>query len=143
MTIATILSEKPIQGAVSIHETATLGDLVAMLAERGIGAVIVIDEAGALIGVISERDIIRALGAFGADALAAPVAAHMTRAVQTASLEDSPLDLLERMTEGRFRHMPVVADGAVLGMLSIGDLVKHRIEVLLREKEAMEEFIRS
>ncbi len=143
MNAAAILAEKAIEGVISIAEDQTLADLVGLLAEKRIGAVVVTNARGALAGVISERDVIRALAESGPESLGAAVAAHMTREVVTAAPEDPLNLLLERMTTGRFRHMPVVQDGEVVGVLSIGDIVKHRIEALQRDNAALEEFIRS
>lgn len=143
MIVQDILSAKPVKGVVSIGANRRLSDLVILLAEKNIGAVVATDAAGRLCGVISERDLVRALAEVGPDALDESVSDRMTRDVQTARMEDTAVSVLERMTERRFRHMPVVTEGGLAGVLSIGDLVKSRIDTLQRDNAALEEFIRS
>ncbi|MEO1329819.1 MAG: CBS domain-containing protein [Pseudomonadota bacterium] len=143
MDVNHVLSRKPLTGVVSIGPRETLAGLAALLGEKRIGAVVVLDEADRLVGVISERDVIRALGETGANALHAPVSRYMTETVQTTSPTENVFHVLDRMTEGRFRHMPVLDNGTVVGVVSIGDLVKARIEALQADNEALEEFIRS
>lgn len=92
-------------------------------------------------GIFSERDFVRAVARHGAAALAAPVADFMTRKVVTCALDDTVPDLMHRMTEGKFRHMPVVEDGRLAGIVSIGDVVKHRIAEAEAEALAMREYI--
>lgn len=141
MLVAEVLNAKPVRGVISISAHQSMADLVDMLAERRIGAVVVTDANGALCGVISERDIVRCLAADGATALSDPVVSHMTREVKTASISDDVVSVLERMTEGRFRHMPVIEDDEIVGVVSIGDIVKHRMAALQRDNAALEAFI--
>lgn len=143
MRVSEIIERKPISGVETIHETASIGDLVQRLREKRIGAVVVTDASNRLCGVISERDVIRALAASAETCLRDPVSDYMTREVVVAHPNDSAVSILEKMTSGRFRHMPVLDNGALVGLVSIGDLVKHRIEMLQRDNEALEEFIRS
>ncbi len=143
MDVKHVLEQKKISGVVSIGPQETIGGLAAKLAEKRVGAMIVLDEADQLIGVISERDVIRALAEGGAAALHAPVSRYMTASVKTAKPSENVFSVLDRMTEGRFRHMPVVADERVIGVISIGDVVKARIEALQADNAALEEFIRS
>lgn len=143
MKVSEVLRSKNVTGAVHIRPTRTLQDLAGLLAERKIGAVMVVDEGGALCGVISERDIVRALGEYGADCLDDQVAEHMTAAVKTATPNDDVVSVLERMTEGRFRHMPVLEERELVGVVSIGDIVKRRIDDLQRDNAHLQAFIQS
>lgn len=142
MQLLKILAEKPIQGIEAISEHETLSGLVARLAEKKIGCLVVTSN-GELTGIISERDVIGALSEGGGGSLSDPVRLHMTPNPQTAKPEDYVSVVLARMTTGRFRHMPVLSDGALVGMVSIGDLVKAQIDALKAENAALEEFIRS
>lgn len=143
MKVSDILQRKPISGVASIGPNESLATLAQTLTERKIGAMVVTDPGGRMIGVISERDVIRALSAAGPDCLNETVSQYMTSKVVVAAPDDSAVSVLERMTAGRFRHMPVLENGKLTGVVSIGDLVKHRIEMLQRDNEALEEFIRS
>lgn len=139
MTIATILGDK---GAdiVSISPDRTVADAVVLLAERRIGAVPVL-ENGQVTGVFSERDVIRCLQERGAAALGDPVSAVMTAPAVTVGRDDSVLGALSLMTRRRIRHLPVVEDGRVIGIVSIGDLVKYRIDRIEAEASAMRDYI--
>ena len=108
-----------------------------------IGAVVVAGSDGKVLGILSERDIVRALSARGNAALETPVAEVMTRKVVTCSLQDKLVDLMQRMTEGKFRHFPVVEDGRLVGIISIGDVVKSRLEQMEQESNALRDYIRS
>lgn len=142
MRVSEILERKPISGVETVKPAETIASLVARLSEKRIGAMVAVDDLGRLCGVISERDVIRALAATGGGCLSDAVGDHMTKEVMVAKPDDSAVSVLERMTEGRFRHMPVVDNNELVGLVSIGDLVKHRIEMLQRDNEALEEFIR-
>jgi len=139
VTIATILGDK---GAdiVSISPDRTVADAVVLLAERRIGAVPVL-ENGKVTGVFSERDVIRCLQERGAAALGDPVSAVMTAPAVTVGRDDSVLGALSLMTRRRIRHLPVVEDGRVIGIVSIGDLVKYRIDRIEAEASAMRDYI--
>lgn len=143
MNVKDVLTRKPDGAVETIGGQETMGALAARLAEKNIGALLVVGGDDGLIGVISERDMVRALAADGVGCLSQPVAKFMTSKVITATPGDDTVDVLDRMTKGRFRHMPVIADDAVVGVVSIGDVVKARIDVLQRENAALEEFIRS
>jgi CBS domain-containing protein len=143
MKIARVLGEKNVQGAVSVKANQSMGELVLLLNDMKIGAVIVRASTGALAGVISERDVVRALAVDGEICLTYPVTQYMTEDVQTTTREDTAVSVLERMTAGRFRHMPVLEGDQIVGVVSIGDIVKCRIEELQRDNEALAEFIRS
>ena len=126
------------QTIVTIRPDATLGEAVKVLSEHRIGAVVVSEDGRKPQGILSERDIVRQLGAQGAGVLSTPISEVMNRAVQTCTMGDDALAILERMTQGRFRHMPVVdPDGNMLGVVSIGDAVSGRLKELAAEKEAL------
>ena len=118
----------------------TLGEAVRRLAAKRIGALLVRDAAGAIRGILSERDIVRALVG-GATALQEPVDRHMTRDVVTCSPDLSVADVMELMTQGRFRHLPVIEDGGLIGLISIGDVVKSRVAEIESEKSAIIAYI--
>jgi CBS domain-containing protein len=142
MNVAAILAAKGTE-VVSITPERTLAEAVALLAGKRIGALVVSRGGGAIAGILSERDIVRALSRAGAAALAASVADYMTADVMTTERDEPMPSLMERMTEGRFRHMPVVEDGRVVGIVSIGDVVKHRVAEIEAEAHAMREYIRA
>ncbi|MGZ8982135.1 MAG: CBS domain-containing protein [Burkholderiaceae bacterium] len=106
-------------------------------------ALVVMGDEGQTVGIISERDIVRAVSAMGGAALKTRVAEVMTRKVTICSRNDKLVDLMRRMTEGKFRHFPVVEEGRLVGIVSIGDVVKSRLEELQQESNAMSEYIRS
>ncbi len=137
MTIAAILGDKGHE-VVSIGADASVGEAVALLAARRIGAVPVMAD-GAVAGVFSERDVIRCLSEGGA--LDAPVRDRMTAPAVTVARDHPVLAALSLMTQRRIRHLPVVEDGRVVGIVSIGDLVKYRIDMIEREAAAMRDYI--
>lgn len=123
---------------VTIAPTTTLGEAATLLAEKRIGAVVVSTDGRRPEGILSERDIVRQLGKHGPDVLSQPVSDVMTTQVQTCTTGEDALTILERMTQGRFRHMPVVdGQGDMLGVISIGDAVSGRLKELAAEKEAL------
>jgi CBS domain-containing protein len=127
---------------VAIEGKATLADAASLLARRRIGAVIVRDAKGSLAGILSERDVVRAVSEQGAGALAQPVSAYMTREVATCGEADTVDGLMEMMTSGRFRHVPVIDErDGLIGIVSIGDVVKSRIEETVREAATLREYI--
>lgn len=127
---------------ISITSDATLSEAARLLARKRIGAVIVRDEHGNLEGILSERDLVHAVATDSVSALARPVGAYMTRAVATCGETDTVTDLMEMMTHGRFRHVPVLDDTEqLIGIVSIGDVVKTRIEETVREAETLREYI--
>jgi len=142
MRIADVLRSK---GAtvVTVTPDMTVRDLVAMLAEHRIGATVVSADGGTVGGIVSERDVVRALAARGAAVLSERVADIMTAEVQTCKPDASVNDLMRTMTEGRFRHVPVVVEGRLSGIVSIGDVVKTRIGELETERESLERYISS
>ena len=140
MTVKAILSRKG-RDVFTIAPTANLSDAVTLLAERRIGAAVVTGPDNRVAGILSERDIVRALGERGAGALGDNVAAVMTRKVTTCVETDTISDIMERMTTGKFRHVPVVEQGRLAGVISIGDVVKFRVEEIERESDALREYI--
>ena len=140
MTVKAILSRKG-RDVVTIAPTANLSEAVKLLAERRIGAVVVTGADNHVAGILSERDIVRALGERGAAALGDNVAAVMTRKVTTCTETDTISGIMERMTTGKFRHVPVVEQGRLSGVISIGDVVKFRVEEIVRESDALREYI--
>jgi CBS domain-containing protein len=126
----------------AVSSSATLMEAARILSDRKIGALIVKNKSGALEGIISERDLVHAISKSGAAALDEPVADHMTRAPQTCTETDTVETVMEVMTCGRFRHVPVLDDGMRLcGMVSIGDVVKIRIAETVNEAAALRGYI--
>ena len=140
MLVKHILGEKG-REIIAITADATLSEAARLLARKRIGAVIVRDETGALAGILSERDVVRAVADESVSALARPVSAYMTRAVATCCETDSVEDLMEMMTIGRFRHVPVLAEDRITGIISIGDVVKTRIAETVQEAATLREYI--
>jgi CBS domain-containing protein len=142
MTVKTILSGKG-NSIVSIEPTATLDAAVKKLAEHKIGALLVLGPDRRVTGILSERDIVRVLAEQGAAALAQPLSQVMTRKVVTCSQSDTVGVLMERMTTGKFRHVPVVEQEQVVGIISIGDVVKHRLHEMEQESAALRDYIQT
>jgi len=128
---------------VTVAPHQTVASVVKVLTQNRIGAAPVINEAGQLIGIISERDIIRGISKYAGSVLTLPVEQLMTREVKTCSSEDQLVDLMEVMTLQRIRHLPVIEDGALHGIVSIGDVVKQRLEEVQSEAEELRRYIRS
>lgn len=126
---------------ISIPADCNVGTAVAVLCEHKIGAAVVLNKDGSLAGILSERDVTRGLGAEGAAILEQPVANLMTAKVKTCKPEDTMDAIMREMTSGRFRHMPVIKDGEICGVISIGDVVKSRIDDLEHEADAMRQYI--
>jgi CBS domain-containing protein len=141
MTVRAILDAKGRQ-VVSIGADAKVSSAVKLLSERRIGAVLVL-AGGKIEGILSERDIVCGLGERGASILDEPVRAVMTSKVMTCRRADTLSSLMEMMTEGKFRHLPVVEEGQVIGIVSIGDVVKHRVMEYEKEQEAMLDYIKT
>lgn len=126
MHVAAVLKRKGFH-VVSITPDRTIAEAVTLLSQNGIGAALVVDNTGAIQGIISERDIIRGLAEQGADAVTQRVDTLMTRDVHPCSPQDTIADVMTVMTQRRHRHLPVVEDGKLLGLISIGDVVKQRL----------------
>lgn len=140
MLVRQILGLKGGTDVVTIADDASVADAARLLSEKRIGAVVVV-ESGKPAGILSERDIVRELGRRGDACLKDSVASLMTRAIVTASPQESADQVLKKMTDGRFRHMPVIEDDAMVGFISIGDVVKARLSQLSMEKDALEGMI--
>jgi len=139
-TIAAILKHKGYQ-VTTIDPTAKIEHVVAVLAEHRIGAVLVMDRAEQLLGIVSERDIVRSLAANGARTLEMTAGQLMTRALQVARPETTVAEAMTRMTVGRFRHMPVMDRDMLVGLISIGDVVKARIMEQESEVDSLKAYV--
>lgn len=140
MTVARILKEKG-RGVATITPETTLEAAVRQLAARNIGALVVVDGGGGVAGIISERDIVRILADHSASALRDPVSRHMTRHVYTCTERHTTAQLMNEMTNHRFRHFPVVENGKLAGIVSIGDVVKQRFAENALETHSLREYI--
>ena len=140
MTIAWILKEKG-RNVVTALPTASIKDVVGLLAKHRIGAIVIADELHRVLGIISERDIVRIFAAQGADVLSEPVAKHMTRPVVTCSEHQSIDWVMEQMTSRRFRHIPVTEKDRLAGLISIGDVVKFKVALAESEAAQMRQYI--
>jgi len=141
MTVRSILDSKGHQ-VLSVEPDAKLAAAVQVLGERKIGAVLVMSE-GRVEGILSERDIVRVLAERGAGVLDEPVSTVMTRKVVSCRESDTVAGIMEMMTLGKFRHLPVVEEGRVVGLISIGDIVKRRVQEYETEQEALRDYIKT
>jgi CBS domain-containing protein len=142
MSVKTILSVKGSE-VITIGPTATLEEAIAILGKHRIGALVVLGAEERVIGILSERDIVRTLAESGTGALKQPLSQTMTRGVVTCSESDTVSELMERMTHGRFRHIPVMEQDRLIGIISIGDVVKQRLQEMERESEALKDYIQT
>ena len=145
MTVKAILSRKG-NDVVTIEPTATLGDVVKILDMHRIGAVVITGADRQILGILSERDVVRTLAhnarvAGGCQFCDEPVEKVMTREVVTCKQSDTVYDLMERMTTGKFRHIPVIEGGRLAGIVSIGDVVKYRVAEMASESNSLREYI--
>ena len=140
MRIQDVIQGKASQQVVTIGPDATVRELIALLAEHNVGALVVSDDGERVTGIVSERDVVRRLHA-DATVLDTPVSSIMTVDVRTCAREDSLTDLMQTMTEHRIRHVPVVADGRLTGIISIGDVVKNRIGELEFERDQLDSYV--
>ncbi|MEM9145581.1 MAG: CBS domain-containing protein [Pseudomonadota bacterium] len=138
MNVTQILKLKGSAEVETINPRATVREAAATLGEKSFGALVVSHGDGTVSGILSERDIVRGLGRVGASVLEKPVSSLMTADVQTCAPNESSDAVLERMTAGRFRHMPVIEHGRMVGFLSIGDVVKARLFEMQEENTAMQ-----
>lgn len=141
MLVSQILKTKPTADIATIPPEASLAEAAKQLSARRIGCLVVTSDDLQVAGMLSERDIVREIGRHGPSVLGQPVASVMTRAVMTCHPEDEAADVAGRMTEGRFRHMPVTDGERMVGLISIGDVVKARLSELAMEKQALEGMI--
>jgi CBS domain-containing protein len=142
MTVRAILDAKGHQ-VETVQPGAKLSAAVKLLGEKKIGAVLVLNMAERIEGVLSERDIVRVLSERGAEVLDEPISNVMTRKVVSCKQSDTVGAIMEMMTLGKFRHLPVVEDGQLVGLISIGDIVKWRVQEYEREQEALREYIKT
>jgi CBS domain-containing protein len=140
MTIRAIIAIKG-RDCVTVAPDATLSDAAKLLSKHRIGALVITGPERCVVGILSERDIVGRLASLGEAALTQPVSSAMTREVVTCTEDETIPDLMQRMTAGRFRHVPVVERGQLAGIISIGDVVKHRLAELEREHDALREYI--
>ena len=140
MHVAAILKEKG-RAVETAGLDTTVMDVAARLSARRIGAIVITGAEGGIAGIVSERDIIRVIGQHGASALDWPVSEAMTRAVQTCRESDTIDNLMAVMTARRFRHLPVLENGRLSGIISIGDVVKHRVAEVEHEATMMRDYI--
>ena len=140
MTVAIMLSQKG-REVVTTTAGVKIADAVEALAAHKIGALVVVDEAKHIAGIVSERDVVRAVAQKGGEVLSELIGTIMTRSVVTCAESETINDVMTRMTRGRFRHLPVVEDGRLAGIISIGDVVKARIEQVEREADEMRAYI--
>ena len=140
MTVATILAAKG-HDVVTIEPSASLAAAARLLAEKRIGAVLILGADRRIAGILSERDIVRVIAERGADVLNEPVSVAMTRKVSTCHETELVSKIMERMSAGKFRHMPVVDQGQPVGMISIGDVVKHRLQAMEQDSVAIHDYI--
>ncbi len=143
MLVQQILKSKATTGVLTVVSTAKVSDAAKVLAENKIGSVVVSDDGGiTAAGILSERDIVRELANVGSVCMDQPVSAYMTSKLVTCNSEESAQKVLEMMTEGRFRHMPVVEEnGRMIGLVTLGDVVKAQLSELAMEKQALEGMI--
>lgn len=141
MLVSQILKTKQQHDVVTVPPSMTISDAARILSEKGIGTVIVSTSGKTADGILSERDIVREIGARGAGCLPHTVQTLMTTKLVTCSGNDLADEVLRKMTEGRFRHMPVIENGELRGIISLGDVVKARLMELAMEKDALEGMI--
>ena len=142
MNVKTILAAKG-GDIIGIEPTANLAAAAKLLSKHRIGAVVIRGAGGRLAGILSERDIVRAMAEHGAAALDIPVGQAMTRNVMTCGENDSIAELMERMTSGKFRHLPVLDAEQLVGVISIGDVVKMRVQEIETDAAAMRDYIQT
>ena len=140
MTIAAILRHKG-HSVYTIESSATVPEVSAKLTEHRIGAVLVMDRPDQILGIVSERDIVRAIASSGVETMRMTAGQLMTRVVHTVDLDTTIEDAMRKMTAGRIRHLPVLKHGAITGMVSIGDVVKSRIMTMDAEVDNLKAYI--
>ncbi|MCP1197857.1 CBS domain-containing protein [Notoacmeibacter sp. MSK16QG-6] len=141
MNVRQILEEKGREVA-TFGPDATMNEAARHLAEKGIGALVVM-AGDAIAGILSERDAVRAIASLGASALERPLSDFMTSDVKSCNEESTVEEVMDLMTDGRFRHLPVVEDGKMVGIISIGDVVKRRIREAQQEADSLKQYIAS
>ncbi|NUB43105.1 CBS domain-containing protein [Fertoebacter nigrum] len=142
MLVSQILKSKSDDGVVTVPPGTSVAAAAEVLSSRRIGAIIVSSDGKHVAGILSERDVVRELGRRGPACLADPVDAIMTAKIIGCTRSDSAMDVMQKMTDGRFRHMPVMEGDEMVGLISIGDVVKARLSELAMEKDALEGMIK-
>jgi CBS domain-containing protein len=142
MRINEVLAGKPLKDVITIRPDATVRELVGLLAEHNVGALVVSEDGNSVHGIVSERDVVRRLRE-DESVLDNAVSAIMTADVQTCTGDQRVNDLMEIMTSGRFRHIPVVDEGRLTGIVSIGDVVKNRMSELEFERDQLDSYVHS
>ena len=140
MFVKQILASKG-SDIVTIGPSTKIADIAGLMRDKRIGAVIVLDDNAHITGIVSERDVTRGLADHGADVLSMTADRIMTAEVVTCRPDDGVADLMKKMTAGRFRHLPVVSEGKMMGIVSIGDIVKFRLEELESEASQLQDYI--
>ena len=140
MRIGDLLRNKPSHDVITISPEASVRELIALLAEHNVGALIVSADGTSVDGIVSERDVVRRLVEHD-EVLQGPVAAIMTESVETVDEQGLVDDLMKIMTQRRIRHVPVVTNGRLSGIISIGDIVKHRIDQLEFERDQLDHYV--
>ncbi|SHH14111.1 CBS domain-containing protein [Marivita hallyeonensis] len=141
MQVHHILKSKANDAVVTVASGTSISEAAKVLAEKRIGTVVISNDGVEALGILSERDIVRELAARGAGCLSETVDTYMTSKLVTCQRNNDADDVLAKMTEGRFRHMPVVEDGKMIGLITLGDVVKARLNELAMEKNALEGMI--
>lgn len=141
MRVHQILKDKSAQGVITIAPDASVADAASLLSEKRIGSIVVSADGETMVGILSERDIVRELGKRGPSCMSDTVDALMTKDIVSCSPTEDTVDVMQKMSDGRFRHMPVLDEGKMVGLISIGDVVKARLAQLSMEKDALEGMI--
>ena len=141
MLVSQILKSKPAAGVVTSPPSMLVSEAASELAAKRIGTLVISEDGKVPVGILSERDIVRELGRRGGGCLTDTVDKLMTTKLVTCGLEDRADEVMQKMTDGRFRHMPVLTDGELAGLISLGDVVKARLQELAMEKDALEGMI--
>jgi len=140
MGVSEILAQKG-RNVFTAQHSATIEEIAKTLAEKKIGAAVILNDSEKVCGIASERDIVREVAKNGCDALSQPISVCMTQKVISCSEDESIDSLMDKMTKGRFRHLPVIDGGKLNGIISIGDVVKRKIEIAERDAEDMKRYI--
>lgn len=141
MTVSSILESKGSNNVITAKTNATIQDIANILAEKKIGAIVIVDDSDKVCGIASERDVVREVAKNKEQGLEQPISVCMTHAVVSCEETDTINNVMEKMTKGRFRHVPIITDGKLIGIISIGDVVKARIEQAERDAEDMKRYI--
>ncbi len=142
MLVSQILRSKSDGGVITMPDGTTVAAIAEVLSSRRIGAIVISPDGKKLVGIVSERDVVREIGRRGPVCLNDPVETIMTAKVVSCSRGDQADDLMQKMTDGRFRHLPVIEGGELIGLISTGDVVKARLSELSMEKDALEGMIK-